>query len=227
MATIVIFGFTRCARSTALVVACSLVAVVWQFGLLALHHTVGGDLWIPHCISVDGAIIRLFDEHVHERLDPDDTGATLTCIDVSLARELQLPEEGAMSGVAIGAMTAGAIETVLQWTSLFAVVLLIFRPGQGVPGPGRRPVGGGHPGVAGEPTPVAMRSRELASMAWVWAATGRWWARASTANWAPAGAPPGRLPRGRGRLRRHRGGKRGRQIHADEGAERGLSQRQL
>jgi predicted aspartyl protease len=41
-----------------------------------------------------------------------DTGATLTCIDVSLARELQLPEEGAMTGVAIGAMAAGAIETV-------------------------------------------------------------------------------------------------------------------
>ena len=34
----VLFGYTRCARSTALVVACSLVAVVWQFGLLALLH---------------------------------------------------------------------------------------------------------------------------------------------------------------------------------------------
>ncbi len=34
--TVVLFGYTRCARSTALVVACSLVAVVWQFGLLAL-----------------------------------------------------------------------------------------------------------------------------------------------------------------------------------------------
>ena len=32
----VLYGYTRCARSTALVVACSLVAVVWQFGLLAL-----------------------------------------------------------------------------------------------------------------------------------------------------------------------------------------------
>ena len=32
----VLFAYTRCARSTALVVACSLVAVVWQFGLLAL-----------------------------------------------------------------------------------------------------------------------------------------------------------------------------------------------
>ena len=34
----VLFGYTRCARSTVLVVACSLIAVVWQFGLLALLH---------------------------------------------------------------------------------------------------------------------------------------------------------------------------------------------
>jgi hypothetical protein len=34
--TVVLYGYTRCKRSTALVVACSLVAVVWQFGLLAL-----------------------------------------------------------------------------------------------------------------------------------------------------------------------------------------------
>ncbi|KQY82347.1 RND family transporter [Pelomonas sp. Root1444] len=32
----VLWAYTRCARSTALVVACSLIAVVWQFGLLAL-----------------------------------------------------------------------------------------------------------------------------------------------------------------------------------------------
>jgi len=32
----VLWAYTRCARSTVLVVACSLVAVVWQFGLLAL-----------------------------------------------------------------------------------------------------------------------------------------------------------------------------------------------
>jgi predicted RND superfamily exporter protein len=33
---VVLWGYTRCPRSTALVVACSLIAVVWQFGLLAL-----------------------------------------------------------------------------------------------------------------------------------------------------------------------------------------------
>lgn len=32
----VLFGYTRCARSTTIVVACSLVAVVWQLGLLRL-----------------------------------------------------------------------------------------------------------------------------------------------------------------------------------------------
>ncbi len=36
IAVAIVFAYTRCARSTALVVACSLVAVVWQLGLLPL-----------------------------------------------------------------------------------------------------------------------------------------------------------------------------------------------
>ncbi|HEY7944283.1 MAG TPA: MMPL family transporter [Casimicrobiaceae bacterium] len=36
IAIVVIYGYTRCVRSTALVVACSLIAVVWQLGLVAL-----------------------------------------------------------------------------------------------------------------------------------------------------------------------------------------------
>ncbi len=36
IATIIIYLWTRCARSTALVVACSLVAVLWQLGLVTL-----------------------------------------------------------------------------------------------------------------------------------------------------------------------------------------------
>ena len=36
IAAIIIYGYTRCARSTTLVIACSLVAVVWQLGLVAL-----------------------------------------------------------------------------------------------------------------------------------------------------------------------------------------------
>ncbi len=35
---LVLFAYTRCSRSTALVVACSLIAVVWQLGLLAILH---------------------------------------------------------------------------------------------------------------------------------------------------------------------------------------------
>ncbi|MDM4765042.1 MMPL family transporter [Pelomonas sp. SE-A7] len=36
IAALLLFGYTRCMRSTALVLACSLVAVVWQIGLLAI-----------------------------------------------------------------------------------------------------------------------------------------------------------------------------------------------
>jgi uncharacterized protein len=36
IATAIIYAYTRCVRSTALVIACSLVAVVWQLGLVAL-----------------------------------------------------------------------------------------------------------------------------------------------------------------------------------------------
>jgi len=36
IATAIIHAYTRCARSTALVIACSLVAVIWQLGLVAL-----------------------------------------------------------------------------------------------------------------------------------------------------------------------------------------------
>src|SRR5215475_11008468 len=36
IAIAVIFAYTRCARSTALVIACSLIAVIWQLGLIAL-----------------------------------------------------------------------------------------------------------------------------------------------------------------------------------------------
>ena len=41
-----------------------------------------------------------------------DTGATLTCLDVSLARELQLPDERGVGGIAICAMRSGRMETV-------------------------------------------------------------------------------------------------------------------
>jgi hypothetical protein len=31
-----------------------------------LHEALGGDLWIPHCLAVEGGVIRLFDPQCHE-----------------------------------------------------------------------------------------------------------------------------------------------------------------
>ncbi|HEY4081627.1 MAG TPA: MMPL family transporter [Burkholderiaceae bacterium] len=36
VAALILYGYTRCARSTGLVIACSLVAVLWQLGLISL-----------------------------------------------------------------------------------------------------------------------------------------------------------------------------------------------
>jgi predicted aspartyl protease len=41
-----------------------------------------------------------------------DTGATLTCIDAALARELGLRDEKGVGGIALGAVRAGRMETV-------------------------------------------------------------------------------------------------------------------
>jgi predicted RND superfamily exporter protein len=38
IAAVLLFGYTRCMRSTFLVLACSVVAVLWQIGLLAVFH---------------------------------------------------------------------------------------------------------------------------------------------------------------------------------------------
>lgn len=37
-----------------------------------LQSTLYGDLWIPHCINIEHNIIRLFDEQVHQMIDPQD-----------------------------------------------------------------------------------------------------------------------------------------------------------
>jgi hypothetical protein len=34
-----------------------------------LHNALGGDLWIPHALSIESSIIRIFDPQVHERAD--------------------------------------------------------------------------------------------------------------------------------------------------------------
>jgi predicted ATPase with chaperone activity len=36
-----------------------------------LHAALKGDLWVPHCISVENDIIRFFDPQCHEVIDPD------------------------------------------------------------------------------------------------------------------------------------------------------------
>jgi hypothetical protein len=35
----------------------------------AIHSALQGDFWLPHCISVRGSVIRLYDEQVHQRVD--------------------------------------------------------------------------------------------------------------------------------------------------------------
>jgi MoxR-like ATPase len=34
-----------------------------------IHAALGGDYWIPHCVSVRAHVIRLYDEQVHQRVD--------------------------------------------------------------------------------------------------------------------------------------------------------------
>ena len=34
-----------------------------------IHSALQGDFWIPHCISVRGSIIRIYDEHVHQKVE--------------------------------------------------------------------------------------------------------------------------------------------------------------
>lgn len=36
----------------------------------ALHFALGGEIWIPYAIEVDGQIIKVFDSHTHHPIDP-------------------------------------------------------------------------------------------------------------------------------------------------------------
>jgi hypothetical protein len=36
----------------------------------ALHSALGGEIWIPYAIEVDGQIIKVFDSHAHHPVDP-------------------------------------------------------------------------------------------------------------------------------------------------------------
>ena len=39
----------------------------------ALHSALGGEMWIPYAIEVDGQIIKVFDSHSHKVIDPQPT----------------------------------------------------------------------------------------------------------------------------------------------------------
>src|SRR5947207_5151696 len=38
-----------------------------------LHDVLSGDLWIPHCISIDSHIVRVFDRQVHKQVSGFDS----------------------------------------------------------------------------------------------------------------------------------------------------------
>ena len=65
IATALIYAYTRCVRSTALVLACSLVAVVWQLGLVAL---VGFEL-DPYSILVPFLVFAIGVSHGAQKMN--------------------------------------------------------------------------------------------------------------------------------------------------------------
>ncbi|HKW82704.1 MAG TPA: MMPL family transporter, partial [Burkholderiaceae bacterium] len=62
---VVLYGYTRCVRSTLLVVACSLVAVVWQFGLLALF----GYALDPYSVLVPFLVFAIGMSHGAQKMN--------------------------------------------------------------------------------------------------------------------------------------------------------------
>lgn len=65
VATLFIYFYTRCMRSTALVVGCSLVAVVWQLGLVAL----GGAELDPYSILVPFLVFAIGVSHGAQKMN--------------------------------------------------------------------------------------------------------------------------------------------------------------
>jgi predicted RND superfamily exporter protein len=65
IATAILFAFTRCLRSTALVVTCSLIAVVWQLGLLTLF----GFKLDPYSILVPFLVFAIGMSHGAQKMN--------------------------------------------------------------------------------------------------------------------------------------------------------------
>ncbi|MDP1194605.1 hypothetical protein, partial [Klebsiella pneumoniae] len=65
IATFMLYMFTRCLRSTLLVMACSLVAVVWQLGLVAL---LGFEL-DPYSVLVPFLVLAIGMSHGAQKMN--------------------------------------------------------------------------------------------------------------------------------------------------------------
>ena len=65
IASVVLFWYTRCARSTTLVMVCSLIAVLWQFGLLA---TFGYEL-DPYSVLVPFLVFAIGMSHGAQKMN--------------------------------------------------------------------------------------------------------------------------------------------------------------
>lgn len=65
IAALLIYGYTRCVRSTALVIACSLIAVLWQLGIV---HLMGVDL-DPYSILVPFLIFAIGVSHGAQKMN--------------------------------------------------------------------------------------------------------------------------------------------------------------
>jgi len=65
MATLIIFGYTRCMRSTALVIACSGIAVLWQLGIIHLL----GYVLDPYSVLVPFLIFAIGVSHGAQKMN--------------------------------------------------------------------------------------------------------------------------------------------------------------
>ena len=65
VATGIIYAYTRCARSTALVIACSMIAVIWQLGSIAL----GGFTLDPFSILVPFLVFAIGVSHGAQKMN--------------------------------------------------------------------------------------------------------------------------------------------------------------
>src|SRR5687767_14250008 len=85
-----------------------------------LHRVIGGELWIPHCVSIGGTIIRIFDRQLHETIDPDGDsphpGGTGTRLDPTDRRWIRIRPPFIVAG---GEMTMEELDLAYSPTRRF------------------------------------------------------------------------------------------------------------